>query len=113
MNHHDNLDGDIKKLLTLLKKILKNHPQGSDQLSKLLDQKSTDQKSLNLNLCFLTFVPMTPEELMEFEEMYDEYLSQTESSIPSKDDRKPDPRMEFKITAEDADFLKKHGIRFN
>ena len=45
---HDYMDGDIHKLLALLKKILKNHPQGSEQIAKFLDQKSVD-----LNLCFL------------------------------------------------------------
>ncbi|GEM_PF-565001 len=108
MNHHSDMDGDIKKLLTLLKKILKNHPQGSDQLSKFMDQKS-DQKSFNLNLCFFTFIPMSPEELMEFEEMYEDYLSEVEDSSL----RREDIKLEFKLSSDDLDFLKKNGIRFS
>ena len=108
MNHPNDMDGDIKKLLTLLKKILKNHPQGFDQIAKLMDQKN-DQKSFNLNLCFFTFVPMSPEELMEFEEMYDDYLNEVEGSISRRDDHK----LEFELNTDDIDFLKKNGIRFN
>ena len=98
------MDGDIRKLLTLLKKILKDHPQGSDQLSKFMDQKT-----FNLNLCFLTFIPMSPEDLMEFEEMYEDYLNEAEDSLVTK---KEELKLEFKLNAEDTDFLKKNGIRF-
>ena len=100
---HDYMDGDIRKLLVLLKKILKNHPQGSEQISKFLDQKSVD-----LNLCFLTFVSMSPEDLNEFEEMYHEFMNHSEEVIPRRDD----PKYEFKLDPDDIDFLKKHGIRF-
>ena len=39
---YDSMDGDIRKLLVLLKKILKDHPQGAEQISKFIDQKSFD-----------------------------------------------------------------------
>ena len=104
---HGDMESDIRKLLNLLKKILKNHPHGSEDVAKFLDQKS-----FNLNLCFLTFIPMTPEELMEFEEMYDDYLNQAENVIPRKDEAKTDPRLEFRLTNDDLDFLKKHGMKF-
>ena|SRR3989338_175706 len=103
MNHNNDMDGDIRKLLALLKKILKNHPQGSEYVSKLMDQKSFD-----LNLCFFTFVPMSPEDLMEFEEMYEEYMSHFDKPLSYRDDIK----IEFKLNSEDVNFLKKHGIRF-
>ena len=100
----NNMDGDIRKLLTLLKKILRNHPQENEQLSKMMDQKS-----FNLNLCFLTFIPMSPEELMEFEEMYEDYLSEAEEIAPSSH---RDPKLDFKLSPDDVDFLRKNGIRF-
>lgn len=101
--NQDDINGDVRKLLALLKKILKKHPQGSDQISKFLDQKSFD-----LNLCFLTFVAMTPEDLMEFEEMYHEFLSNPDEIFSGEEEKKP----EFKLNSEDLDFLKKHGIQF-
>ena len=100
---HNDMDGDIRKLLSLLKKILKNHPQGSEQISKFMDQKSFD-----LNLCFLTFVPMSPEDLMEFEEMYEEYLIRSEESSSDREAY----QLEFKLNSEDVDFLRKNGICF-
>lgn len=101
--NHDNLEGDIRKLLALLKKILMNHPQGSDYVAKFLDQKSMD-----LNLCFLTIFPMIPEDLAEFEEMYREMMSPSEDSVSERKGAK----IEFKLNPEDVDFLKKNGIRF-
>ena len=106
MNYNE-MDGDIRKLLSLLKKILKNHPQGSDQISKFLDQKN-----FNINLCFLTFIPMTPEEMIEFEEMYDDYLSQAENLLPRKEEAKRESKLEFRLTSDDVNFLKKNGIKF-
>ena len=107
MNDYD-MSGDFKKLLTLLKKILQNHSGASEQVSKFLEQKKEGQP-LNLNLCFFTFVPMSPEELMEFEELYDDYVNDTEESSVHGSEIK----MEFKLNTTDLDFLKKHGIRFN
>lgn len=99
---HNNMEGDIRKLLALLKKILKNYPQESDQGAQSLDHKSVD-----LNLCFLAFVPMTPEDMMEFEEFYEEFLDRAHNSS-----KKSGPKIEFKLNFEDLDFLRKHGIRF-
>jgi len=58
--NHESMDGDISQLIKLLKKILKNHPQGQE-VSKLMEQKA-----MNVNLCFLTFIPMSAEELDDF-----------------------------------------------
>ena len=104
MSHdHDNLEADIRKLLALLKKIMKSHPQGSDQMAKFFDQKSFD-----VNLCFLTLFPMLPEDLSEFEEMYQDLMSRSDESRPRGDEKK----IEFKLSPDDLDFLKKNGIRF-
>src|SRR3989338_3307259 len=101
---HDNIDGDIRKLLALLKKILKSHPQVSEQISKFMDQKSFD-----INLCFFTFIPMAPEDLLEFEDAYQEFLGRYEESWPPK---REEPKIEFKLSSDDLDFLRKHGIQF-
>ena len=102
---HDNMEGDIRKLLALLKKILKSHPQSSGELAKLMDEKS-----LNLNLCFFTFLPMSPDDLDDIEDMYQEFLNQTSGPNSSKEKHS---KIEFKLSSDDIDFLKKHGIRFN
>lgn len=99
----DNMEGDIRKLLALLKKIIKNHPQGSDSMAHLLDQKA-----FNLNLCFLTMVPMSPEDAVEFEEMYQELMNQPEEFSAGYKDGK----LDFRLNPEDLVFLRKHGIRF-
>ena len=98
------MDGDIAKLIQLLKKILKTHPDGTE-LAKFMDQKS-----FNLNLCFLTFVPMTPEELEQLEDMYEEYLSRGDEALEAP--KKRVSKLEFKLSQEDVKFLKQNGIRF-
>ena len=100
---HDSMDGDIRKLLALLKKILKNHPQGSEQIAK-----SLGEQAFNLNLCFFSFIPIHSEDLAEFEEMYEELLSHSEGLLPKGETLK----MDFKLSPEDVEFLKKHGMRF-
>ena len=101
--NHDNMEGYIRKLLALLKKILKNHPQGSGEIAELMDQKS-----FNLNLCFFTFLPMSPDDLDDLEDMYQDFLNQTGESMSKGKSSK----IEFKLSSDDVDFLKKHGIRF-
>ena len=103
---HDDMSSDIKKLLNLLKKILKNHPHGSEEVAQFLDQKS-----FNLNLCFLTFVPMSPEDLAEFEDLYEEWMARSEEGVDSLLPQ-GDAKVEFKLNSEDLDFLKKNGIKF-
>ena len=101
--NQNSMDGDIRKLLALLKRILKNHSQGSEQIAKFMDQKSFD-----LNLCFFTFVPMSPDDLMDFEDMYEEFLSHSDEASSGDEDLK----IEFKLNSEDLHFLKKYGIQF-
>ena len=103
---HDDMSSDIKKLLNLLKKILRNHPHGSEEVANFLDQKS-----FNLNLCFLTFVPMNPEDLAEFEDLYEEWMARSEEGVDSLLPQ-GDVKVEFKLNSEDLDFLKKNGIKF-
>ena len=97
------MDGDIAKLVQILKKILKNHP-GGPEIAKFMDEKS-----FNVNLCFFTFVPMTPEELEDLETMYEEYMMQQKEPSGGK---KKAPKLEFRLNPEDVDFLKKHGLCF-
>ncbi|MBI4394864.1 MAG: hypothetical protein HY583_01570 [Candidatus Omnitrophica bacterium] len=97
------MDGDIRKLLALLKKIMKNHPHASDQTAKFMDQKTFD-----INLCIFNFIPMTPDDLLEFEEMFQEFSARHEESWPPRKESK----VEFKLNSDDLEFLRKNGIHF-
>lgn len=103
---YGDMESDIRKLLNLLKRILKNHPQGSEEVAKFMEQKS-----FNLNLCFLTFVPMSSEDLAEFEDLYEEWMVRSEEGSDSLH-AQGDTKVEFKLNSEDMDFLKKNGIKF-
>jgi hypothetical protein len=103
MNYGHNMDPDIEKLISLLKKILRKNPMNSDQVSKL-----GDFKGVNLNICFVTLLPMTPEELDEFNESLEDYLNGGEEQ--RSQDRDPD--LEFKLNNRDLDFLKENGLQF-
>jgi hypothetical protein len=102
---HDDMNSDVRKLLNLLKKILRNHPNGSEEAVKFLDQKS-----FNLNLCFLTFMPMSPEDMAEFEDLYEEWMIRSEEGDLAS--RRREGKIDFKLSSEDVDFLKRHGIKF-
>ena len=102
MNYGHNLDPDMEKLISLLKKILKKHPPSAEQLAKL-----GDSKAFNLNICFLTFVPMSAEELDELNEIYEEYLSRSD-----EEGRREEVELEFRLTNDDLSFLKRNGLSF-
>ncbi len=101
MNLHGDFDQNMSQLIQLLKKILMNHiPQGQ-QFQEL--QSLFKDHSINLNLCFFTFLPMTPQELDEFEEIYERYLFD--------EDRAPEDLTE-NLSPADLEFLRRHGIRY-
>ena len=95
------MDGDVQKLIKLLKKILKSHPNGAD-ISKIMGEQA-----INLNLCFFAFVPMDIEDVDDFEAMCDEYVSRMEEAVYG-----PKEKLEFKLSQEDVTFLKQNGIKF-
>jgi len=103
MNYGNNMDPDIEKLIKLFKKIMKKDPKTSEQLSKMLDNKA-----INVNLCFITFLPMSADDLDEFNEIYEDVLNRTEDGIKAD----TDSELEFELTLGDLDFLKKNGIEF-
>jgi hypothetical protein len=51
---------------------------------------------------------MTPEDLAEFEEMYEDYMSRAEEA----GGRSERPKLEFKLSPADFEFLKQNGIHF-
>lgn len=103
MNDGQNRDPDIEKLMNLLKKILNKDPRGAEQFQKMLGSKN-----FNLNLCFVTFFPLCPEEAEELSEFYEEAAGC--GGMPRHRDAEPD--LEFKLTRSDIEFLKKNGLHF-
>lgn len=91
---------NMAQLLRLLKKILKGLPSQGPYSASLFQGK---ESAVNFNVCFLTFFPLTPEELEEWEEIYESYGLQEEGS-----------ELEFssELSPADRDFLRKNGIRF-
>ena len=72
-----------------------------------------DKKEVNINLCFLTIMPMLSEDLEELQELYDEFgvgmLRELEEEMSSSGKQ---PKLEFKLNRDDLDFLKKNGLVF-
>ncbi len=101
MNHED-FEQSMSQFIQLLKKILTAHfSQGPNPLQEFMSP-SKDQ-GVNLNLCFFTFLPMVPEELDEFEDLYERFLFEQEKKF---NDFSND------LSAADLEFLRRHGIRF-
>lgn len=90
---------NMEELLRLLKKILKSQKKGEIDLSEILDQKN-----VNLNLCFFTFLPLSEDELSEFE-------TELEDALQGEDLRESEG-LEFKINKNDLEFLRKNGLKF-
>ena len=65
MNFYGDFDQNMKQLIHLLKKILTS-PIAQAQFPDL--QSLFKDQGVNLNLCFFTFLPISPEELDEFED---------------------------------------------
>ena len=105
MRHRDNreFDSNINQLVKLLKKIIKNLPANGNQGFSPVSSSQWKDNAINLNLCFITLLPMSAEELDELEELYDEYLSQEERK---SGDWSTD------LSSSDVDFLKRNGIKF-
>ena len=100
MNPKDKeFENNMNQLVTLLKKLLKNLP-GQPPLSHF--QGKPGDGSVNLNVCFFNFLPMSPEEFEAFEEAYEQAI------FP--EDRSED--LSRVLTPSDIEFLRRNGIRF-
>ncbi len=97
----DDFDKNVVQLLNLLKKLMKNNPKGA-QFSDFFEPNQIDK--INLNVCFFNFLPMSPEDMEEFEEAYSELLEQ--------DGVEEHGHAEFGWNQSDLDFLERHGMKF-
>ena len=100
MNFNGDFEKNMNQLVRLLKKILKNAPS-KESLAQL--PAFFKDSGFNLNLCFFTFIPMLPEELDEFEEL-------AESAFFREEKRTEE--LSGELSADDLEFLRRHGIRF-
>lgn len=96
MSEANDFSENISELMKLLKKILKSQKGESQDLAGLLDKKN-----INLNLCFFTFLPVTPEELDDFE-------VELQNDIELDDEE----AFSLELNNMDLDFLKKNGLKF-
>ena len=101
----DEFEKNLSQLLNLLKKILKTQPpaSGIPPLANFLDQKHSD--SVTFNLCFFNFLPISPEEMEELEEAYNEAFGGEAAGSASEGD-------EFTWNQNDIEFLKRNGMKF-
>lgn len=99
-----NRDGDFEQnmdqLIQLLRKIMKQEPN-QGQFSKV--QSLFKEQGIHINFCFFNFFPVSDDEIDEFEEICDQFLSDEE--------KKPED-LSTDLNAEDVDFLRRHGIRY-
>lgn len=98
-------ENNMGQLVNLLKKMMKSLP--SQAGGAPFKQFPSKDPSINVNICLFSFLPMSPEELEEWEDLYDQYMSGVD---PHSDNSS---EMTMDLNASDLDFLKKHGLRFN
>ena len=99
MDSNKDFHQSMHQLVELLKKVILHLPFPT---SKESPSSSKDQ-NVHVNYCFFNFLPMTPAEMDEFEEMYDEFLTNQEERISE---------LKSDLTMADREFLKQNGIRF-
>ena len=101
----DEFEKKMTQLLELLKGIMKHYPNGESQFSSLFDQKPGDK--MNINICVFNFIPVTPEEMEELEDLYGDILESNEEGNKGND-----KSLNFDLTKGDLEFLKHHGMSF-
>ena len=103
-NSNEDFNKNVGKLLSLLKKMLKNQKIDNKELNEFFGKKD-----INLNLCFFTFLPFPLEELddLDLDELSEEGLKGVLNNKEHESDE-----LKFEITNHDLNFLKKHGIKF-
>lgn len=96
-------DNNLTQLLQLLRKIIGSQIKNTPLTDLFSPQTKNQGQNINLNLCFFSFFPMTPEELEELEAIYDDLEDADEDAA---EELKPE------LNASDLDFLRRHGIQY-
>ena len=100
MSHESDFNQDMKKFIQMLKKIL-NNSSFSEKSREM--REGSDSTEFNVNFYIFPLISMSPEEMDELEEIYENFLME--------DDRGPED-LSSNLTKSDLDFLRRHGIRF-
>ena len=94
-------ENNMNQLIRILKKLLKNIP-GQAPFSNFQNPSASGEGSVHLNLCFFSFFPLSPEELDEFEEAWEQAYYQDDKG----------EELSAELTPSDVEFLRRHGMRF-
>jgi hypothetical protein len=106
MSDNEDLSRNLNKLLAILKKMMAQQGAQGKNLPPEIQQLFSDPKNIQLNLCFFSFLPVSPDALDELEDALQESL------VPHQEEEGEEDLLNFEITASDVDFLKKNGIKF-
>lgn len=99
MSSEADFNKDLNQFIQMLKKLLKNY--------QLYDKQNfqngpRNNNEINVNLFIFPLIPLTPDEMDELEDLYENCMFE--------DDRSED--ISSDLTDSDKDFLRRHGIRF-
>lgn len=101
MNHEADFNQEMKKLISMVRKLL-NHCVSPEKNQDKSD--AGDSGSVNFNVFIFPMISLSPEEMEEWEGMYDQFFFD-ESRTAAED-------LTTDLTKSDLDFLRRHGIRF-
>lgn len=90
----------MQHLVELLKKLVAHLPAQPQKDAPSFQSKDSP---MTMNFCFFNFLPMSPDEMDELEQIYDSLMRDPEDH----------PReIRSDLTTADLDFLRRHGIRY-
>lgn len=101
MSFENEYHQDMKQLIQLLRKIIKNHTS-KDPFKDAQQNPSRD--AMQFNFFIFPLMAMTPEDMDEFEEILEQYFPE-EGQDGTGD-------LRYELEPGDMDFLRKHGIKF-
>ncbi len=95
-----NFDHSMFHLVELLKKLISQIPFRNQ---KEASQFQSKDPNVTMNFCFFNFLPMSPEDMDELEEIYESFM---------KDPEELAGEMKSELTSADLEFLRRNGIRY-
>ncbi len=90
----------MQHLVELLKKLVSHLPAQPQKDAASFQAKDSH---VNVNFCFFNFLPMSPDEMDELEQIYDSMM---------RDHDEVAAEIRSDLTSADLEFLRRHGIRY-